>query len=102
MYTQYFNSLSVQGVSYANRDNHGAAAVVVNTNATTDIIIEMTLNSNGVMVLNAGFGNVSYGISDADLMVGVHSMLPNINATSVVGLSTGTSAILNHGLDTTN
>ena len=86
LYTRFYNN-SFNG--YAARSSNPVLSFVVNTTATTDVTLTYSIPSNGS------------GISDFGTLYGFSAVSPSISSNGgIAGLSTGTSAIINHGLNT--
>jgi hypothetical protein len=100
MYTRFLNNIVVDGVNYCTRDNYSAGNITVNTNAQTDILITLTFNTNRTITMTSPVGSVVIGTQESATIIGFRGAVPTINSTTVTGLSTGASAIVNHGLNT--
>jgi hypothetical protein len=103
MYTKYLRNTVIDGVSYIDRSVSNTLNAIVNTNQTTQVLVTVTIQSNGTFSTSTDFGTSTAGgtITDYSGHVGLRSANPNItNAGGISGLSTGTSAIVNHGLNT--
>jgi hypothetical protein len=99
-YTRFLNNITIGGVNYCTRDSYGAGVINVNTSEQTDITLTITFNANRTVTITGPLNSVVIGISESSTMVGIRSLSPNIDSTTVTGLSTGGSAIINHGLNT--
>lgn len=100
MYTRYFNSTIINGTAYSVIGTSNDLTLNVNTTVQTDILITCTFNSNGTLSCVGPLNTASYTLRQAGEMVGVYSMSPTISSTTVPGMSTGGSPIINHGLNT--
>ena len=102
LYSRYSNTTVVDGVNYSTRSVSNVLTAPVNTTALQQVLITITIQSNGTFSVSTDAGNTSVGtITDFANHAGVISASPSItNAGGIVGLSTGTGAIVNHGLDT--
>lgn len=105
LYTRYNNTITIGGEPYSQRGVSNTLNAIVNTTQTTQVLFTVTLQSNGTFLTTTDYGSSAVGGTMANFatMVGLRSANPSItNAGGIVGLSTGTSAIVNHGLDTTS
>jgi hypothetical protein len=99
-YTRFLNNITIGGVNYCTRDSYGAGVINVNTTEQTDITLTIIFNANRTVTITGPLNSSTIGLSDASTMIGIRSLSPNIDSTTVTGLSTGGSAIINHGLNT--
>jgi hypothetical protein len=100
MYTRYLNSTSINGINYSIINTNTNLSFNVNTSAQTDVLITCTFNSNGTFSCVGPLNSPSYAFNRSDTLVGIYAMSPTIISSTVVGLATGTSAIIQHGLNT--
>lgn len=103
LYSKFFRNTVISGVSYMDRSVNNTLNTIVNTTQTTQVLVTVTIQSNGTFSTSTDFGTSTAGgtIIDYNNHVGLRSANPNItNAGGISGLSTGTSAIINHGLNT--
>jgi hypothetical protein len=100
LYTRYLNGTTINGTTYSVRGTSSNLSFNVNTSAQTDILITCTFNSNGTFSCVGPLNSPSYTLVQANEMVGIYDVAPTIVSSTVTGLSTGSSAIIQHGLNT--
>lgn len=103
LYTRYNNTINIGGTLYSQRGTRNLLNATVNTTQTTQVLVTITVQSNGTYQTTTDFGTNTVGgsITDFNLVAGVYGASPTISSNGgIVGLSTGTSAILQHGLNT--
>ena len=103
LYSRYFNAaLNIGGVVYSARQTSSIVSATVNTTQTTDVLLTLRVNANGTMTTTTSQATLSAGsLIDYGGMVGLYSAAPTIvNNGGISGLSTGTSAVIEHGLNT--
>jgi hypothetical protein len=103
LYTRYFNNIVVGGVNYSQRGISNTLNAIVNTTQTTQVLVTVTIQSNGTFSTSTEYGTSTAGgsIIQFNEHAGLYSASPTITVNGeIVGLSTGTSAIINHGLNT--
>jgi hypothetical protein len=96
---------TIEGVNYIDRTAFNTLQATVNTTQTTQVLVTITIQSNGRFSTSTSNGTNTIGgtIAGYSQFVGFRSANPSItNAGGISGLSTGISAIVNHGLDATN
>jgi hypothetical protein len=102
LYTRYYRNLVINNENYIDRNNTNTLNVIVNTTQLTQVLVTITVNSNGTFSTQTDYGTSTAGgtLVDFSNHVGIRSANPSIiNAGGISGLSTGTSAVLNHGLN---
>jgi hypothetical protein len=103
LYTRYRNSVTINSINYSIRGNSNIFSATVNTTSTTQVLVSITILTNGTFQTVTDFGSntLGGGLTNFNFMAGIYFADPTItSAGGIVGLSTGTSAILQHGLNT--
>lgn len=104
LYTRFYNNTVVNGISYAAGTVYDTFQAIFNTSAQTDVLITLTIASNGAYTTVTPYGTLTSGalgsLAVRKVLIGATPYVSN--AGSVSGLAIGTGSILNHGLDTTN
>lgn len=104
LYTRFYNNTVVNGISYAAGTVYDTFQAIFNTSAQTDVLITLTIASNGAYTTVTPYGTLTSGalgsLAVRKVLIGATPYVSN--AGSISGLAIGTGSILNHGLDTTN
>jgi hypothetical protein len=102
LYSRYYRNLVIDNENYIDRNNTNTLNVIVNTTQLTQVLLTITVNSNGTFLTQTDYGTSTAGgvLLDFANHSGIRSANPSIiNNGGISGLSTGTSAIVNHGLN---
>lgn len=104
LYTSFYNTTTINNISYATGTIYDQFYAIFNTTATTDVEFYLDIAANGAYTTTTPYGTLSSGsLSSLSIRKVILGFNPQIsNANGIVGLSTGTSAMISHGLDTTN
>jgi hypothetical protein len=102
LYTRFYNNTVVNGISYVGGTAYDTFQAIFNTSVQTDVLITLTIASNGAYTTVTPYGTLASGaLGSLSIRKVLISANPYVSdAGGVTSLAIGTASILNHGLDT--